>query len=72
MHSSSDKIKFTPYNNVNEVVDEFFGSLRSRYQVNLETSTRESDFLFDSVPLMCYKYHRVNVIHGGSYINSPG
>ena len=38
--SRSDNIKFTSYNDTNEVIDELFESLRSRYQGNLETSTR--------------------------------
>ena len=45
----SDNIKFTPYNDANEVVNELFESLRSKYQDNLETSIRGSDFIFDSV-----------------------
>ena len=52
MHSRSNNIKFTSYNDANEVVDEHFESLRSRYQGNLETSMRGSDFIFDSVQLM--------------------
>ena len=52
MHSRSDNVKYTSYNDVNEVVDELFESLRSRYQVNLETSMRGRDFIFDSVQLM--------------------
>ena len=52
MHSTSDNIKFTPYNDAEEVVKELFESLRSKYQDNLETSMRESDFIFDLVQLM--------------------
>ena len=52
MHSRSNNIKFTCYNDAKEVVDELINSLRSRYQENLETSMRESDFIFDSVQLM--------------------
>ena len=33
MHSMSNNIKFTSYNDANEVVSELFESLRSRYQV---------------------------------------
>ena len=36
------------HNNANEVVDELFKSLLSRYQDNLEKSMRGSDFIFDS------------------------
>ena len=65
MHSTSDSIKFTSYNGANEVVDEIFESLRSRYQVNFERSMRGSDFIFDSDQLMYYKCHKVNFRHGG-------
>ena len=44
------------YNDINEVVDELFESLHLRYQGNLETSVRGSDFIFDSVQLMYYIY----------------
>ena len=71
MHSRRNNIKFTSYNDANEVVDELFQSLRSRYQGNLETSMRESDFIFDSVQLMHYKCHKLNFKRGGSYIDSP-
>ena len=57
MHSASDNIKFTPYNDANEVVNELFESLRSKYQDNLEISMRGSDFIFDSVQLIYYKCH---------------
>ena len=46
-------------------------SLHSRYQENLETSMRRSDFTFDSVQLMYYKCHKVNFKRGGSYTDSP-
>ena len=49
IHSTSDNIKFTPYNDANQVVNELFESLRSKYQDNLETSIRGSDFIFDSI-----------------------
>ena len=45
MHTWCDNIEFTSYNDANEVADELFDSLRSRYQGNLETSMTESDFI---------------------------
>ena len=71
LHSSRDNTKFTSYNDANEVVDELFESLRSKYQGNLETSMRGNDLIFDLVQLMYYKCHKVNFRHGGSYIDSP-
>ena len=71
IHSMSDNRKFTSYNDVNEVVNKLFESLLSRYQDNLETSTRGSEFNFDSVQLMYYECHKVNFKRCGSYIDSP-
>ena len=48
-----------------------FMLLHSRYQENLETSMKGSDFIFNSVHLMYYKCHKVNIKRGGSYIDSP-
>ena len=71
IHSRSSNIKFTSYDDANEVVDELFESLRSICQRNLETTMRGSDFVFDSVQLMYFKCHKVNFKRSGSYINSP-
>ena len=49
MLSRSNNIKFTSYIDANEDVDEHFQLLHSRYQGNLETSMKASDFDFDSV-----------------------
>ena len=71
MHWVGGSIKFTLYSDSNEVIDELFESLRSKYHENLETSMRGSDFIFDSVQLMYCKCHRVNFIRCGSYYDSP-
>ena len=60
MYSTSNNIKFTTYNDVNEVVNELVASLRAKYQDNLEALMRGSDFIFDSVQLMHCKCHKVN------------
>ena len=49
MHLSSDNIKFTSYSKVNDVVNELFKSLLSKYQDGLETSMKGNDFIFYSV-----------------------
>ena len=49
MYTASENIKCTSYNDVNDVVNKLFESLLSRYQDNLETSIRGSDFVVDSV-----------------------
>ena len=67
MHSYSDNITFTSYNDANEVVNKLFKSLRSKYQDNLEKPMKGSDFIFVSVQLMYYKCYKVNFKCGGSY-----
>ena len=69
---NKDNIKFTSYNDANELVNKLFKSLHSKYQENLETSMKGNDFNFDSVQLLYFQYHIVNFKHGGSCIDSPG
>ena len=64
-------INFILSKDANEVPNELFESLRSRYQGNLETSMRGSDFIFDSVQLKYCKCHKTNFERGCSYIDSP-
>ena len=71
MHSNSGNIKFETYSDAIDVIDKLLKSLRSKYQDNLKTSMKGSDFIFDSVQLMYYKCHKVSFIRGGSYIDSP-
>ena len=61
MHSKSDNIEFMSYDNVNEVVNELFESLLSRYWIGLETSMKGSDLIFDSVQLLYYKCRKINL-----------
>ena len=71
MHSNSGNIKISPYSDANDVIEKLFKSLLSKYQDNLETSMKGSYFIFDSVQLMYYKFHKVNFKRGVSYIDSP-
>ena len=52
-----------------EVIDELFQSLLSRYQIGLETSMKGSNVIFDSVHLLYHKSHKINFKQGGSYID---
>ena len=46
MYAINDNIKFTSYNDANDVANKLFESLLSRYQDNLETLMRECNFFF--------------------------
>ena len=71
MHTKCDNKEVMTYDDVNDIVNKLFETLLSRYQDNLETRMEESEFVFDSAQLLCYKCHRINFRRGGSYIQSP-
>ena len=43
----------------------------NRCQIELESSMRGSDFIFDCVYLFYYIFHKITSNDGGSYIDSP-
>ena len=51
MHSKSDNKAIMINNKADEVIGEFFKSLFSRYQVELETSVKGGDFMFNCLTL---------------------
>ena len=70
MHSKSDNMEIMINDETDEVIKEIFHSLKNRYQNNLE-SIKDSEFLFNYVHLLNYKYHQINTNRGGSYVDSP-
>ena len=65
MHSKSDNIEIM----ISDKGDEVFDSLENRYQNNLEFM-KVSELVFNYVHLIGYKYHKINLNHGGSYIDT--
>ena len=60
MHSKSDNVEIMMSDKADEVIEELFQSLLSRYQIGLEASMKGSEFVFDCVqPLYC-KCHKIN------------
>ena len=59
IHSESDSVETTISDKAHEVVEELFQSLLSKYQIGLETSMEDNDFIFDHVHLLYYKCHRI-------------
>ena len=52
------------------IIKKLFESFSDNYQKD-EQIIRVSDFVFESVELMDYKLHTINLKRGGSYIKSP-
>ena len=58
----SGNIKFMSFDNANEFVNELFKELFSIYQIGLENSMRASNFIFESVQILYYEFHKINFI----------
>ena len=59
------------YGKVGKTIQRIFKLFVSRYQIGLEDSIKDSDFVFDCVNLLHFKYHKITLKCGGSYIVSP-
>ena len=53
-----------------EVNEELFQSLPSRYEIGLDTTIKDSSFIFIYGHLFYYKCHKINPNHGGSQKDS--
>ena len=71
MHSKSDNIEIMIYDKADEITKELLESLLNRYRIELETSMRRSDFIFDCINLLCNKCLKINLKCVYSYIDSP-
>ena len=54
-----------------EIIEELFESLLSRYQIGLKTQGRGSDFIIHCVNSTYYMCHEISSKGSGSYIDSP-
>ena len=55
-----------------DVIDKLFNTLLQRFQKSQETSNeRGSEFIPDSVELLEYELHKIDIIRAESYIVSP-
>ena len=71
MHLKNDNLEIMIYDKADQVIKEQFESLFNRYQIGLETSVRDSDFIFNCVNLLHYKCYEINLKRVGLYVDSP-
>ena len=57
MHTKSDNIEIM-MGNETDIINEHFKSLLQKCRKGLEESMRESEFIFDSVDLLCYNLQK--------------
>ena len=68
MHLKSDNIEILTHDKIEEVIKELFKLLLSRYQIDLKTSMKSSDFIFGCVVLQMSSR---NLNRVGSCTDSP-
>ena len=66
MHSKSDNAKIMTGTETNDIINELFESFLKRYQEGLETKMKGSEFIFESVDLLYYSFHKISLNRGGS------
>ena len=66
MHSKIDKIEIMINDEADEVIKKLFNSLKNKLDC-----MKGSEFVFDYVQLLYYKFHKLNLNCGGSNIDSP-
>ena len=66
----SDNVKIMWGIDTDDIIREFFEYFLNNYQKEKKI-IEGSDFIFESVELMDYKFHKVSLRRGGSYIKSP-
>ena len=59
MYFKSDNIEVIAYDQVDEGIRGLFESLLYKYKIELETTVRGSNFIFDIVYLLQYIYHKM-------------
>ena len=70
MHSKSNNIEIMIGNETDGITEELFESLLQKYQEGLEEKMNRSEFVFDSLDILYYKLHKINLNRGGSNIDS--
>ena len=66
----SNNVSIVQSKDTNAIIREMFDSFLYNYQKELK-NVKGSNFVFESVNLLDYKFHRVRLKRGGSYIKSP-
>ena len=71
MYNLSDNIETMIGYETDEIVENLFDSFLKKYREKLKKSMKGSEFVYDSVDLLHYNFHRISLNRGGSYIDSP-
>ena len=71
MYTRSDHIEIMFGDDGDDIIEQLFRSLLQKYEENLPSKMRGSDFEFDGVNFLYYDFNKISLNRGGSYIDSP-
>ena len=71
IYRKSGNIEIFIGNETDEIIEELFESLLEIHQKVLEEKMRGSEFVYNSIDLLYYKVHKINLKFGALYIDSP-
>ena len=72
MHSKSKQVEVYMGSDTENVIDTHFNTLLQNFQRIQETSSeRGSEFIPDSVEVLEYEFHKMDIIRAESYIITP-
>ena len=71
MYLKSDNVEIMMGIKTDDVINELSGSFLKRYQEGLGKKMKGSHFVFESVNLLYYSLHKINLNRDSSYIASP-
>ena len=71
MHTSSDNVEIMFGDDNDDIIEQLFRLLLRKYEENLQTKMRGSDFEFNGVNFLCYDFNKLSLNRGGTYIYSP-
>ena len=67
----SDNEEIRSGNETNEIINKVIKSFLNNYQNEKKILRKESDFVFESIDLLAYHIHKINLRRGKSCIKSP-
>ena len=69
MHLKSNSIEIMIGNKTDEIIEDIFDSLLQKHQIDLKESTKGSKFVLDGIDVLPYRYRKMNLNCGRSYID---
>ena len=71
LYTRSDNEEFMSGDDTNEIIKLLFESFLQRFEENLQSKMRGSEFEFDGINFFYYNFNKTSIYRGGTYIDSP-